>query len=186
MRTKIEVDGVFWILLAMSVILIPIKWIFAWVIAAVIHELCHLLATMCFRCPVDKIKICAAGTKIQTGPLTAFAGFICEAAGPIGSLLLLLLAKWMPTMAICGFFQGVFNLLPFYPLDGRRIIERITVGCLPAAYAIKAAVVIQYTVAIVIFLGAFWLLYMGCGPFPLLIVMLLIWNDRKNTLQKRG
>ena len=48
-------------------------------------------------------------------------------AGPAGSFLMLLLCRVFPEAALWGTVQGLFNLLPVYPLDGGRVL-RCAVG----------------------------------------------------------
>jgi len=44
-------------------------------------------------------------------------------AGPAGSMLLLLLSRSAPKIAVCGLFHGLYNLLPVLPLDGGRLLQ---------------------------------------------------------------
>ena len=110
-------------MLAVEVLLLPMSWLLGWLLAVSVHECGHYLALKCCRVPVSEIRIGLLGANMFTAPLSPTQELICAAAGPIGSFLLLILADRLPIAAMIGLVQGVFNLLPFYPLDGGRMVR---------------------------------------------------------------
>lgn len=186
MKTRVETNASFLALMAVAMVLIPLKWLIAWVVAAAFHELCHLTAMRCFKCNIHSIKIAPGGAIIDGSPLQNLSGLICEAAGPIGSLALLLVARWLPAVAVCGFVQGVFNFLPFHPLDGYKLLNRFLSIWLPAQWSSYISLILRILAAFVLVICGMWLYKMQCGPIPLLIAILVAISDCKNTLQNRG
>ena len=102
---EICLDGSACLLAALVLLTLPLYWVFSAFLAAVIHELCHLLTLSLTGISVRKIRIGICGAEIVTAPLDEKTELICAAAGPAGSFFLLLLAHPFPRLALCGAFQ---------------------------------------------------------------------------------
>lgn len=114
------IAGEAYILWALLLLVVPLNWLLAGAVAAAFHEACHALAVLACGGRVLALKLTWAGARMEVSPLGRWQRLICSLAGPAGSILLILLAPWMPRVALCGLGQGAFNLLPIYPLDGGR------------------------------------------------------------------
>lgn len=102
---------------------VPFRWVLAVILSALVHEMAHVIAIWLCGGQISLLKIGAMGAEIQTNSLTGWKEFLCLLAGPIGSIMLLLAFRWLPLTAIFGCIQGLFNLLPIFPLDGWRILR---------------------------------------------------------------
>jgi stage IV sporulation protein FB len=114
-----------WLLfaLALGLLVLPIWWVLAAVVAAIWHEACHYFALrLCGGRPLG-LQAGLTGAVMEIDFLNPVQELFCAMAGPLGSLLLLFFAKWLPRTAICAGFQGIYNLLPLFPLDGGRIVR---------------------------------------------------------------
>ena len=91
----------------------------------------------------------------------------CPSAGPLVSLTLCLLSRWMPILGLCALVQGLFNLLPVYPMDGGRILQAIA--------GERASNVIAFvTTLYLIGIGVYLTFYENMGLIPLLFALFLL------------
>lgn len=111
---------------AAMLLVLPLKWLGAAALAALWHELCHYLALWLVGVEVRGIRIGGRGTVMDTGDMLPWQECICALAGPVGGLMLLPLAGWIPRVAVIALVHSVYNLLPVYPLDGGRALRCAT------------------------------------------------------------
>ena len=116
------IDGSACLLMALLLLTVPLPWVGAALLAAAFHELCHWAALRCFGISVRRLQLGAGGAVMETDPMEPRQELWSAVAGPAGSLGLLLLIRHCPRIAVCGGIQGIFNLLPVYPMDGGRIL----------------------------------------------------------------
>ena len=131
MRDLLRIENSVWILWAVWILLLPLKWVMAAAAAACIHEGFHIAAVCLAGGRINGICINPFGMVIETHGIHGGREAISALAGPLGSLLLLLLIRWYPQLSLCGLVQGIFNLLPIYPLDGGRALGCILEKFLP-------------------------------------------------------
>lgn len=125
----LEIRPDFLVYLALLVVFMPFRLILAWLIAAGVHELGHYIPLLIFRIRIIRFTLGFSGAAIHTESMLPWQEFISTLCGPIGGLLLLFASKWFPLVSACALVQSVFNLLPFYPLDGGRL-TRLTLDIL--------------------------------------------------------
>lgn len=123
MGSKLSLKGGAYIRLVILLLILPINWVVSAILAAIIHELSHYTALRVLNIPVHRLEILGFGARMETGEMSEKEELFCALAGPAGSFLLLILARWVPRIALCGLFQGLFNLLPVGNLDGGRAIR---------------------------------------------------------------
>ena len=134
---EVQITAGFYIGSALAILLLPWDVLSAFAGASGFHELCHLLALRCCKVPVHQIKLSAFGATIETAAMIPMQELICASAGPAGSLLLLFFSQRMPLLALFGLCQGMFNLLPVYPLDGGRMARTIISACKEASLRVQ-------------------------------------------------
>lgn len=133
------------IYLALLFLIMPLPWLLAAVTAAAFHELCHMAAVRAMGGRVEGMRLGIIGAVMETDlPSRAREG-LAALAGPAGSFLLVSLYRWLPHIAICAFVQGIFNLLPLYPLDGGRALRCL----LRSGFRERTVTVIEWVLAAV-------------------------------------
>ena len=122
---RIETDSGFWLMLGLMLLLFPVRFLAGVLLAAMVHELGHLLAIRLTGGRVRRICLRAGGAVIETAPMTPAREVICALAGPAAGAVIVLSWRFYPELALAGLVQTVFNLLPIYPLDGGRVVRNI-------------------------------------------------------------
>ena len=122
---RIWIHEDFYFLIAILLLLLPLRWIAAAFLAALFHELGHYAAVRLLGGSVVSGEISCRGAKMTAAPMKPWQELLSVLAGPAASLLLLSLGFLLPRLAFCGLIQGMFNLLPIYPLDGGKALRCI-------------------------------------------------------------
>ena len=110
---------------AFLIMVVPFRLFMAWLLAILIHEFGHYIALRVFGITIYSIEIKLLSVLMRTEPIEGWKEAICAAAGPMAGLCLLLFARFLPCTAIFAFLHSIYNLLPFFPLDGGRIVKGI-------------------------------------------------------------
>ena len=122
---NISADRGFFPVLALMLLLFPLRFLVGVLLAALIHELGHLLALKLARGRVLSIRLRSFGARIEAAPISPGRAALCALAGPAAGALTIFAYKTFPELALAGLVQTVFNLLPVYPLDGGRALRNI-------------------------------------------------------------
>lgn len=126
---RVDADGGFWVVMALELLLFPVRFLTGMLLAAAVHELGHLIAIRLTGGRVSKIELHAGGARILTEPMEPGQELLCAMAGPAAGLLTVLAWRVFPELAAAGLIQSVFNLLPLGQLDGSRILECLRTIC---------------------------------------------------------
>lgn len=176
---NIKIKPTCYIFLALAFLVLPVWWVFAWMIASIFHELCHYIALKLTGCPIYGVEIGNRGVIIETEIAGNKKALFCAMAGPLGGLILTLFAPRFPRMAICAFLQSVYNLIPIYPMDGGRALR-----CVLNKFCSKRIDKIEKWLTIVVLsllsaLSIYGFITLKLGILPILFIIILIYKHKR-------
>lgn len=120
-----RLDWCVFLLLAVALLILPLRWLIAVLLAGAVHELGHFAALRLCGADIRDFRIGLGGAQMTVGQMGRYQELFCALAGPIAGLSLILFARWLPRTAVCACIQSAYNLLPVYPLDGGRAVRCI-------------------------------------------------------------
>ena len=166
--------------LALGLLVLPIWWVFAAVLAAIWHEACHYFALRLCGGQAVGLRAGLSGAVMEVRSLNPAQELACVLAGPVGSLSLLIFARWLPRTAICAGFQGIYNLLPIYPLDGGRAVRCLTELVFPSRWSHMICLWLERICLFgIIFLSLYGSFALHLGLAPVIAGMAIIWRVKR-------
>ena len=175
-RPLVSVDPKAYLLASAALLLFPFIWISSWLLAVFIHELGHYLAVILCRRKIPNVRIGITGVLMESDRLTPIESVLCSLSGPTASALLIIMHRSFPRLAICGFLQAIYNLLPICPLDGGQTLKAITTCLFGDHNAAKIIAVTEYLLMITLFLCCIYItvvLKLGFVPITLFLIFLI-------------
>lgn len=174
-RPDLKIDGFTFVALAACLLILPLWWIAAALLAGAVHEFWHWAAVSLCGGRICRIRIGPSGAIMDAPPMAEWQKLICSLAGPLGGLTLLLTARWLPRTAICAAIHSAYNLLPACPLDGGRALKSLSsmlFSCGTASKICSSATAI--TCIFLLLLGAYCTFLWHGGAFCILITMAVV------------
>ena len=156
------------LLLALSLLILPLRWLLAVLLAGAVHELGHYVALRLCGVNVSNLRIGIGGARMTVGDMGRWQELLCALAGPMAGLSLILLARWLPRTAVCACIHSAYNLLPVYPLDGGRAVH-----CICASERVCRW--IEWScIGLIAFTGLYGSLFLKLGYLPIVVSAMTI------------
>lgn len=182
-RGSMRISGMALLYAVLMLLVLPLRWVIAVMVAAVWHELCHMIAVKLCGGTLQSVSIDTEGAVMECVPMKPFREVVCILAGPLGSILLLCFAKWFPVTALCGCCHGLYNLLPVYPLDGGRALKAIMIAYMTPKRAERICLITAYVVmALMVSLALIGAFVYDLGLFPMLLAGTVLFRMKREKL----
>ena len=118
-----------------------------------------------------------SGAVLDTVSMDSWRVLLCALAGPAGSFLLLLFARYIPRIAFCGLIQGCFNLMPVAPLDGGRAVRCLSEMMFSKDTAQCICTAAEYaSAALILLLGAYGTFQLQLGMVPVFLSSIFLYR----------
>lgn len=126
---KIYFHPLFLITVLIFILIGEFRFISYFMLLIIIHELGHVLVSLCFKWNIEKIIVLPFGgltkfNEIINRPL--IEEFLIAIAGIVFQMVFFILIKEKidyKYFSIINYFILIFNLIPIYPLDGSKILN---------------------------------------------------------------
>lgn len=128
----------------------------AFLLAAVVHELGHLMALSLMGKPPEQLSLSFLGANMDVPALSYGQAALAYASGPLFSLLLGLYLPICPALGLMSLALGLFNLLPICGLDGSGILVSLLSLRFAPETAQRTARVVSIVLCMLALPFAFW------------------------------
>ena len=118
-RISVHPSMVLWL----SILIYLQPWLsIAFLLAAAVHELGHVMVLSLMGKPPDHLTLSFLGANMDVPALSYGQAAMAYASGPLFSLILSLYLPICPALGLMSLALGLFNLLPICGLDGSGIL----------------------------------------------------------------
>lgn len=159
----VKLSPVMLIAFAAAVYFLDFRFLIAVAVAATVHELGHIMALRLSGFVIGRVSIGAQGLCIDySGTGSTCAHAVVAAAGPVAGFLLARVAlntanltgfAWFELLSGVSLTLTVFNILPFLPLDGGRIVLALLSALVGDAHAERVMAAVSCGAAVIIFVS---------------------------------
>lgn len=143
-----------------------------------VHELGHLVVLRLCGVPVGGIRIGVCGAVIETGWMAYGKEIVCAAAGPAVNILIgASVLRAEPEFGLVNLALAAVNLLPFYPMDGGRMLRAVLLLCCSQEWAERIVHWATVGTCLVLMVLSCWATAaLQAGVWPIFAALVLLWR----------
>ena len=173
-KVSVSVQPGYLLLVAIGIMILPLKLIIAWIFASFIHELGHIICIMLMKKQIYTISFGASGAIMETEQLENGQELLAALSGPLAGMLLLPLTHYIPLTAMLALAQSLYNLIPIYPMDGGRVIFGLVTHVWGADRGKKIYRIFVYSISVIILIAVVYAtIRFSLGLVPLVLLLFL-------------
>ena len=166
-KLKFSVSPASFILFLCILATTPLKQLTACVLAAILHESGHIVASKALSIPISHMKLDVLGARLRTsGKLCSYPSMIALClAGPLINFVCFAFTlpfsenfDFLHEFCLSSLSLGLLNLLPIDGFDGGRIVHSILCMFLPMSVAERICASLSFCSLLGIWLISVWML----------------------------
>ena len=162
----------------------PYESFLPFLISVALHEGGHLLAILILKEKVYRFKGELGNFTLYTAPLSYSRELMVASMGPAVNLLLFF-AIPSPMFRLINGILLCYNMLPFYPLDGGRILRSTLRSLLPLWISDKAEKAVGFLTYGCMIMGSIYLtLRLHSGLWPIMFCIFILYRVTIGTEEK--
>ena len=150
-------------------------------VSVLAHELGHFVVLWLLEIPVYSLKFGLSGAQLHTSEMSYLQEFFVALAGPLVNLCLIFSAcRYTAIWTFVNLVLLIYNLLPFYPLDGGRILRSLLCMILPPNLGdFVEKICVLSCILFMLGVSCYLTFYLHSGFWPMLVCCLLLLKVRE-------
>ena len=178
-KIRITTEPLFYLYIALFILLLPIRWFIAWALAVILHEFGHWIFVRFYGNNVYAIRLKASGVEMVTDDLLPVQECLCAFAGPLASLLGALFIRRYPVFGAWCIIQFCYNMIPISQSDGSRVVRCVFVQFFGGDKGLQISNIVERLCSCILIIVVVWTAVRLNALFLILWLVFFVFVKRK-------